>query len=275
MHLAIEHLPARGRPEQLLLLLHGWAQEAQALAPLADALHAEFPQAAVLVPESATPADGGRRGRMWYSIEGLQQSLDTWPARVAEQLLPLQAWVLAQQQRLGVGAAATCLGGFSQGAMLSLELVARHDGIAGRVLAFGGRFVTRPSSAAPHHAALLPRQRRHRVPGRRAQADPGPPGGAAGRCHHRHRAGRGPRAAPGADRPCAVPAAQPHSAAHLAGAGCLGAAPARPDRPRLTFPSPAMLYLLSPAKSLDYDTPVPAATRRKATDPLFPSRRPN
>lgn len=153
MHLAIEHLPARGRPEQLLLLLHGWAQEAQALAPLADALHAEFPQAAVLVPESATPADGGRRGRMWYSIEGLQQSLDTWPARVAEQLLPLQAWVLAQQQRLGVGPQATCLGGFSQGAILSLELVARHDGIAGRVLAFGGRFVA-PPEQPPQHTTL-------------------------------------------------------------------------------------------------------------------------
>jgi hypothetical protein len=36
-----------------------------------------------------------------------------------------------------------------------------------------------------------------------------------------------------------------------------------------------MLYLLSPAKSLDYDTPVPAAVRRKATDPLFTERRPN
>jgi cytoplasmic iron level regulating protein YaaA (DUF328/UPF0246 family) len=33
-----------------------------------------------------------------------------------------------------------------------------------------------------------------------------------------------------------------------------------------------MLYLLSPAKSLDYDTPVPAAVRRKASDPLFPER---
>ena len=30
-----------------------------------------------------------------------------------------------------------------------------------------------------------------------------------------------------------------------------------------------MLYLLSPAKSLDYDTPVPAVVARRATDPLF------
>ena len=30
-----------------------------------------------------------------------------------------------------------------------------------------------------------------------------------------------------------------------------------------------MLFLLSPAKTLDYDTPVPAAVARKATDPAF------
>ena len=30
-----------------------------------------------------------------------------------------------------------------------------------------------------------------------------------------------------------------------------------------------MLFLLSPAKSLDYDTPVPASLRRRATEPVF------
>jgi phospholipase/carboxylesterase len=147
VHLAIDYRPADGRPEQLVLLFHGWAQQAAALAPLADALHREFPQAAVLVPEAPTPADGGRRGRMWYSIEGLQDDPALWPARVATQLDVLAPWVRAQQQRLGVPAPATCLGGFSQGALLSLELVARHDGIAGRVLAFGGRYCTLPPAA--------------------------------------------------------------------------------------------------------------------------------
>ena len=153
MHIAIEHRPAQGRIEQLILLFHGWAQDARALAPLADALQREFPQAAVLVPEAPTPADGGRKGRMWYSIEGLDQDLSLWPARVAAQLDGLAPWVRAQQQRLGVSEAATCLGGFSQGALLSLELVARHDGIAGRVLAFGGRYCTLPA-AAPQRTTL-------------------------------------------------------------------------------------------------------------------------
>ena len=33
-----------------------------------------------------------------------------------------------------------------------------------------------------------------------------------------------------------------------------------------------MLFLLSPAKTLDFDTPTPAALRRKTTEPLFPDR---
>lgn len=147
MQIAIEHLPAQGRPEQLVLLLHGWAQEAQEMGPLADALVREFPQAAVCVPQAPTPADGGRRGGMWYSIEGLREDPLLWPVRVAAQLDALEPWVRAQQQRLGVAAPATCLAGFSQGALLALELVARHDGIAGRVLAFGSRYCTLPAQA--------------------------------------------------------------------------------------------------------------------------------
>ena len=45
----------------------------------------------------------------------------------------------------------------------------------------------------------------------------------------------------------------------------------------LSLPQPdchpvTMLFLLSPAKSLDYDTPVPAPVRKKATEPLFTVR---
>ena len=153
MELAIEHRPARGGAEQLLLLWHGWAQDGAALAPLADALRREFPQAAVLVPQSPLLADAPRRGRMWYSIQGLREQPGLWPQRVAAALGSLEPWVRAQQQRLGVGPAATCLGGFSQGALLALELAARRDGIAGRVLAFGGRFVE-PPAQPPRQATL-------------------------------------------------------------------------------------------------------------------------
>ncbi len=144
MQLPIEWLPAAGAPEQLILLLHGWRSDGAAMAPLAQALRAEFPQAAVLAPDAPNVGDGGR-ARQWYSISELDVA--AWHERVQTLLPQLQSWVRAQQARLGVGAAATALGGFSQGAILALEATARHDGLCGRVLAFSGRYVALPEAA--------------------------------------------------------------------------------------------------------------------------------
>jgi phospholipase/carboxylesterase len=157
MHHTLEWLPAEGHAEQLLLLLHGWGGSGADMAPLAQALRAAFPQAAVLAPDAPHPHTGadGSPGeplaRQWYEVAGLTPQ--NWPDRVDAALPGLKTWVEAQQQRLGVGAAATALGGFSQGAVLSLALVMQHDGIAGRVLAFGG-CLTRVPEAAPQLTTL-------------------------------------------------------------------------------------------------------------------------
>lgn len=155
LELPIQWLPAEGRPEQLILLLHGWGSNGNAMAPLAQALREKFPQAAVLAPNAPTPYERSTRAatalRQWYAVDDLTPAI--WPARVQAVLPGLLAWVQAQQQRLGVGPAATALGGFSQGAILSLALALQHDGIAGRVLAFSG-CLTEPPTAAPRHTTL-------------------------------------------------------------------------------------------------------------------------
>ncbi len=148
---ALEWLPLQGPPEQLILLLHGWGGDSRAMLPLVRALRLQFPQAAVLAPQAPHPHDGGGPGRQWYAVADLTP--DNWAARVAAALPPLHDWVLAQQRRLAVGPAATALGGFSQGAILSLALALQHDGIAGRVLAFGG-CLTAPPLTAPRHTTL-------------------------------------------------------------------------------------------------------------------------
>ena len=149
MQVPIEWLPDKGAPEQLLLLLHGWGSNAAAMAPLAQALRGAFPQAALLAPDAPLPwdrADAAACGtRQWYGIQDLDEQ--NWPGRVATVLPELRDWVRQQQLRLGVAAAATALAGFSQGAILALALALRNDGIAGRVLAFGGRIVGAPVAA--------------------------------------------------------------------------------------------------------------------------------
>jgi phospholipase/carboxylesterase len=143
--LPIEWLPAEGEPAQLILLLHGWRSEATALLPLAQALRSQFPQAAIVAPDAPERFAGRPRQRLWYGIDGLTP--ENWPGRVAECLPGLEAWVRAQQRRHGVGEAATAIGGFSQGAILALALAMAHDGIAGRVLAFGGCLTAEPAAA--------------------------------------------------------------------------------------------------------------------------------
>lgn len=150
LELPIEWLPQAGAAEQLIVLLHGWGEDASAMAPLAQALRVLFPQAALLAPAAPERWERGARDaapslRQWHSIDALTDA--NLVQRVDAALETLTPWLRAQQRRLGVGEAATALAGFSQGATLALEMVHRHDGIAGRVLAFSGRFATLPAAA--------------------------------------------------------------------------------------------------------------------------------
>lgn len=141
-------LPVEGRPEQLMILMHGVGGEARAMTPLARALRLEFPQAALVALQGFSHFEGAppdTPGRQYFSIVGVTD--DNRPERVAAILPTLQRKVHEWQQATGVGPAATALAGFSQGAICALELVQRHDGIAGRVLAFSGRYARLPMQA--------------------------------------------------------------------------------------------------------------------------------
>lgn len=153
LHIPYESLPAQGAVEQLIVLVHGWASTPEDLMPLAAALRQQFPQAALIAPLAPHATDGGRRGRMWYSIEGLLEDRSVWPQRVAGVVELLTPWVEAQQQRLVVGRPATALAGFSQGGIVAMAMALAHDGLVGRVLSFGGTLV-QPPQRAPEHTTL-------------------------------------------------------------------------------------------------------------------------
>jgi len=148
----LQWLPAQGRPEQLMLVLHGVGDSSAGMVPLAEALRRAFPQAAVLAPDGFEPFDGDPLGlfggRQWFSLQGID---DASRADRARSVLPrLAAFVRGAQQSTGVGPAATALVGFSQGAICALELAQAEDGLAGRVLAFAGRYGTLPERALQH-----------------------------------------------------------------------------------------------------------------------------
>jgi phospholipase/carboxylesterase len=146
---AIELLPAQGRPEQWMVLLHGRGQDAAAMLPLARALRDAFPQAALLLPQGFDACDGegapDPARRQWMTGSACDEA--GLADRAAAALPRLARWVRDAQQRLGAAPQATALAGFSQGALMALELASAHDGLVGRVLAFAGRYATLPPRA--------------------------------------------------------------------------------------------------------------------------------
>lgn len=152
MRLALEWIPdTDSPPPQLLVLLHGVGGRGALMRPLAEALRAQFPRAAILAPDAPHPFDGGGPGRQWFSVQDLDDARRI--ERVEAALGPLHEWIVATQQRLGVGAQPTAIAGFSQGAILGLELSRLADGAVGRVLAFAGRYARLPD-VAPRRTTL-------------------------------------------------------------------------------------------------------------------------
>jgi phospholipase/carboxylesterase len=164
MHLSIEWLPPVRPAPQLLILLHGRGATGASMRPLAQALREAFPQAAILAPDAPPPGAAGgttRRdaGRAWFdaAADAAADDADDAGERDGTQLAPatavalartaLQAWIGAQQARLGIAPQATAIAGLGQGATLALALACAADGLAGRVLAFGGGFADLPETA--------------------------------------------------------------------------------------------------------------------------------
>src|SRR5690606_38984340 len=139
----LEFLPdADTEIKQLFILLHGVGGTPHSLAALIQAVRTAFPAAAILAPAGFEPYDGAGTGRQWFSVKGIDE--DSRVERVARALPPFVDYVRAAQARFGLLQSDTALAGFSQGAIMSLEAVQAHDGLAGRVLAFSGRYAQLP-----------------------------------------------------------------------------------------------------------------------------------
>jgi phospholipase/carboxylesterase len=144
-----EPVPPAG---QLVLLFHGVGAGPQDLAPLGASLAERFGQAWIVSVRSPDVSDFGA-GWQWFSVQGLTET--NRPARVAAAMPRFVQTVRHWQHETGVGAAATTLIGFSQGAIMSLEATQLPETIAGRVVAIAGRFASPPRLAAARTSVHL------------------------------------------------------------------------------------------------------------------------
>lgn len=146
----IVHPPASGVAKQLFLLFHGVGAAPDDLVPLGRILAQQFPQSAIVSVQAPHDCPYSS-GFQWFSIDGITE--EQRPMRTAQAMPLFQQAVQQWQQAFGVGAEATALVGFSQGAIMALESTQSAPLLAARIVALSGRFGILPS-VAPQDCTL-------------------------------------------------------------------------------------------------------------------------
>ncbi|WP_085316565.1 esterase [Derxia lacustris] len=131
---------------QLVALFHGVGATPDDLVPLGELIARQWPQALVTSVAGTEPSDFGS-GRQWFSLQGITD--EKRGARIALAMRDFIGAVTLWQAQAGVGAEATTLVGFSQGAMMALGSLCQPVPVARRVVAIAGRFATLPERIAP------------------------------------------------------------------------------------------------------------------------------
>ena len=141
-------LGVSGAPKQLFLMFHGVGATPADLVPLGQILAQAFPHSAIVSVQAPHDCPYSN-GYQWYSVEG---ATDALRAERTAQAMPLFKQTVAQwQQHFGLGAPATALVGFSQGAIMALASTQSEplesSPLAVRIVALSGRFITLPEIA--------------------------------------------------------------------------------------------------------------------------------
>ena len=125
-----------------MILLHGRGATAQSILSLASELH--HPDLAYLAPQAAD--------NTWYPYSFLMPLEQNEPYLASA--LQRVAEVLAQVEAAGIPAERVIIGGFSQGACLSSEFVARNARRYGGLLVFSGGLIGPPSTPRDYAGTL-------------------------------------------------------------------------------------------------------------------------
>jgi phospholipase/carboxylesterase len=134
----IRLLPPHGiAPQTLIIVLHGVGADAVSMRPLAQHLHRDNPNAAIVIPDAPISFDLGGSGYQWFSIKGVTD--DNRQARIAEARPKVEAMIAQELVRYQLSHRELGICGFSQGAMMALAMADRPNApaatasIAGRI----------------------------------------------------------------------------------------------------------------------------------------------
>ncbi|MGC6387663.1 esterase [Ewingella sp. S1.OA.A_B6] len=129
--------------DRLILLFHGVGDNPVSMGEVGTFFAAAFPNALVVSIGSPDICDFGR-GFQWFSVQGVTEK--NRQSRIDAAMPLFINTVREWQQSSGVKPQNTVLVGFSQGTIMALESTKVEAGLAGRIVAFSGRFGNLPET---------------------------------------------------------------------------------------------------------------------------------
>lgn len=149
-------LPPREEPvQQLVVLLHGYGSDGNDLIALGQQWRDVLPHALFVAPDAPTACAVNPAGYEWFPLD-LEGDRDLARLDGIETARPvLMAFLEALWSQTGLGPQATILAGFSQGAMLALNVGLRLDPPPLGILSFSGALVA-PEKLEAELKALPP-----------------------------------------------------------------------------------------------------------------------
>lgn len=127
---------SRGKPEQLVVFLHGYGADGNDLIGLAGHLRAVLPEASYVSPHAPFPCDMSPMGRQWFPISRLSPD-EMWTG--VQQAAPaLNAFLDDELEQAGLTDNDLILIGFSQGTMLALHAGLRRASPPRGIVGFSG-----------------------------------------------------------------------------------------------------------------------------------------
>lgn len=130
---------AGGKPQSLVLLLHGLGADGNDLISLAPYWAPLLPNTEFVSPHAPFPCDMAPYGRQWFSLQDRTPAMMLAGVRAAAPIL--DAFIDAELKKRGLGDDKLALVGFSQGTMMSLYVALRRPRPCAGVLGYSGALV--------------------------------------------------------------------------------------------------------------------------------------
>lgn len=143
-----ERPAASGKPDSLVIFLHGYGADGNDLIGLADPLSQHLPNTAFMAPNAPDPCLGNPMGHQWFPIPHMDGS-DEKDAHIAlKRSADLLNGFLDKVAADRMAPDRTILVGFSQGTMMSLHVGLRRKVPVSGIVGFSGRLLMPEKLAA-------------------------------------------------------------------------------------------------------------------------------